>query len=246
VTPPANLAQRIGGALQRMPLAYRAAVGALRLLGKQRRPRQIARYLGSHDRRYLRIGSGRHTGRDWLSTDLIPVRLRVVYMDATEPFPLPSQSFDAVHCEHVIEHVTYEAGMTMLRECHRVLRTGGVLRIATPDLALVARLITSGASDPRLRDYVEWSSAGYGTDAERRDPANPAFAANRLVRAWGHTFIYDEPTLAAALRDAGFRDVVRVAPGISDHAALRGVDRHHEEIGTAANELETLALEATV
>ena len=56
--------------------------------------------------------------------------LRVVYMDATEPFPLPSQSFDAVHCEHVIEHVAYEAGMTMLRECRRVLRPGGVLRIA--------------------------------------------------------------------------------------------------------------------
>jgi predicted SAM-dependent methyltransferase len=244
-TPPSNRAQRVGRALQRVPLAYGAAVAALRLVGTWRRPRQIARYLETHERRYLRIGSGRHTGRDWLSTDLIPVSPRVVYMDATEPFPLPSRSFEAVHCEHVIEHITYDAGLTMLRECHRILRPGGVLRIATPDLALVARLITSGSSDQPMREYVEWSNGSYGTESERRAPANAAFAANRLVRAWGHTFIYDEPTLHAALRDAGFHDVVRVAPGASDHAALRGVDHHHEEIGTAANELETLAFEAT-
>jgi hypothetical protein len=37
---------------------------------------------------------------------------------------------------------------------------------------------------------------------------------------------------------------VKVASGESAHTELRGIDRHHDEIGTQANELETLVLEA--
>ena len=241
VTPPPHVVRRIGRAL----LEYRAVATALGLVALPRRPRQIARYIDTHERRYLRLGAGRQTDSGWLSVDLIPLSFRVVYMDATKPFPLPPGSFDAVHCEHVIEHIPYEGAMTMLAECHRILRPGGLLRIATPNLALVARLITSGSSDPDLREYVEWSNRGYGTAAEQRDPANPAFAANRLVRNWGHTFIYDEATLRTALRDAGFHDIVTVEPRTSSHPELHGIDRHHEEIGTTANDLETLLLEAT-
>jgi predicted SAM-dependent methyltransferase len=242
---PANTPQRIGAALQRVPPAHWTAAMALRLIGLRRRPRQVERYLAANERRRLRLGSGRHTDPGWLSTDLLPVSLRVVFMDVTKPFPLPSASFDVIHCEHVIEHLGYDGGLAMLGECHRVLRPGGVLRIATPDLALVARLVADGADDPALTDYVRWSNGTYGTAAERRDTANAAFVANRMVRNWGHTFIYDDATLGAALAAAGFHDIVAVTPCESSHPELRGVDRHHEEIGVAANELETLALEAT-
>jgi len=245
MSPPANLPQRIGGALARVPPAYWLVARTLRAIGVRRRPRQINRYLERHAHRRLRLGSGRHTDPGWLSGDFLPVSPRVVYLDVTESFPLPADSFDIVHCEHVIEHISYEQGLFMLRECHRVLRAGGILRIATPDLALVGRLITQGGGDPALLEYVRWSNENYGTEAERLDPANAAFAANRLVRNWGHTFIYDAATLRAALESAGFRDVLGVTPGSSSHLELRGIDRHQEEIGEAANELETLAYEAT-
>jgi hypothetical protein len=68
---------------------------------------------------------------------------------------------------------------------------------------------------------------------------------NRLVRNWGHVFLYDEPTLRGALADAGFSAIVRVAPGESSHPALSGIDRHEQEVGKDPNERETLALEAT-
>lgn len=245
MTAPKTIAQRVGGALQHVPPAYWAASTALQLIGRRRRPRQIERYLEAHERRRLRLGSGRHTDPGWLSADLVPVSRGVVFIDATRPFPLPSASFDLVHCEHVIEHLRYEGGLAMLAECHRVLRPGGILRIATPNLALVARLIAADGADPALAGYVRWTNETFGTAAERRDAGNPAFAANRLVRSWGHTFIYDAATLRAALAGAGFRDIVAVTPGSSAHAELCGVDRHHEEIGAPANDLETLAFEAT-
>jgi predicted SAM-dependent methyltransferase len=236
--------QRIGGRLRRYPALHTAATRGIQVFGLARRGKQIAAYLDSHEHRYLRVGSGSHSDPGWLSIDLLPVRLSVVYMDATKPFPLPSMSFDAVQCEHVIEHVDYAAGLAMLTECHRVLRTGGILRVATPNFDLVRRLLDRGDDDPALAAYVNWSHRTYGTLAELHQPENAVFTANRLVREWGHTFIYDELTLRSALTTAGFSEIVKVAPGESAHPELRGIDRHHEEIGKEANELETLALEA--
>lgn len=241
-----NTAQRLGGALQRFPILYQSAALAVRTVGLMRRNRQIAAYFDANQSRYLRIGSGSHTDPGWLSIDILPVNSRVVFMDATKPFPLPSESFDAVQCEHVIEHIPYDSGLAMLRECHRVLHKGGILRIATPDLGLVRKLLDDGnEDDPAVAAYAEWSTRRFGTSVEKRDTGNIAFTVNRLVREWGHTFIYDEPTLRKALTEAGFSGIVSVTPGESSHAALRGVDRHEQEIGRAANELETLALEAT-
>ena len=210
-----------------------------------RRNRQIATYLGSNQQRYLRLGSSSYTDPGWLSVDLIPLPPSVVYMDATKRFPLPSQSFDAIQCEHVIEHLAYAHGTGMLAECHRVLRPGGILRIATPDLDLVRRLLDPDDADPVLTAYVNWSNQTLGTPAERDQVDNVAFTVNRLVRDWGHVFIYDEQTLRGAMAAAGFSEIVKVAPGDSAHAALRGIDRHQDEIGEASNKLETLALEAT-
>ena len=42
----------------------------------------------------------------------------------------------------------------------------------------------------------------------------------------GHRYLYDFETLSQTLRLAGFRDIARVAYGESEHAALRGIDRH--------------------
>jgi SAM-dependent methyltransferase len=245
LAPTTNIPQRIGGRLQRYPVAYRAARLGIQAVALARRRRQIRAYLEHHERRYLRVGSGSHTDPDWLSIDLLPVRLAVVFMDVTKRFPLPSASFDAVQCEHVIEHIPYASGRVMLSEIHRVLRPGGILRIATPNLDLVARLIHGRDGDPAIAAYVEQSNHRFGRPDEIGELTNPAFTANRLVREWGHTFLYDEPTLRGALGAAGFSAVVAVAPGESSHPELRGVDRHQHEIGKENNELETLALEGT-
>ena len=53
--------------------------------------------------------------------------------DANRPLPLADNSVDAVTAMDVLEHLTDPR--TLIREAHRVLRPGGYLVLATPNLA---------------------------------------------------------------------------------------------------------------
>lgn len=237
--------ERFGDLLHRVPGAHSLAQRARTAIWLARRDGQIKRYMDSHARRCLRIGAGRHVDSDWLALDLFPTHWGIVLMDASQPFPFPNESVDVIQSEHMIEHIPYEDGLRMLGECHRILRKGGLIRIGTPDLELVPRLLGPSATEGELVDYVSSSNLSFGTPSEQSDPHNPALVANRLVNGWGHRFVYNEATLRRALEGAGFDQVVRVAPGESSHEVLRGIDRHHEEVGPEADRIETLTLEAT-
>jgi len=47
--------------------------------------------------------------------------------------PCPSNSVDNIYCSHVIEHIESEHVVRFVEESLRVLRAGGILRIACPD-----------------------------------------------------------------------------------------------------------------
>lgn len=214
------------------------------VVARARQQADIRSYLGqSGAPRLLRIGSGPHVDEGWLCTDFNVTTRGITFLDARRAFPLPGGSFDAVACEHMIEHVGFEQGRALLAECRRVLRRGGVLRISTPDLDTVRRL-PDRPEDPVVSRYLVWSNDTFGTPSERADASNPAFVVNRLMREWGHTFLYDEPTLRRALADAGFPSVTRAIPGRSEIPYLVGVDRHMDEIGEAFDALETMVFEA--
>ncbi|HAP43127.1 MAG: hypothetical protein A2087_02975 [Spirochaetes bacterium GWD1_61_31] len=70
-----------------------------------------------------------------------------IHVGTLDSLHLPAASFDLVHSSHVIEHVS-EPG-AFLREMHRILKPGGYLVCATPNLA----------SYQARRFGTEWRSA---------------------------------------------------------------------------------------
>jgi predicted SAM-dependent methyltransferase len=237
--------RRVGAALQRFPLAYGTALLGFKAAGIVRRPRQLDRYLNTvpPEKRCLSIGSGLTTIDGWLCTDPVPIKPATVYLDATKHWPIPSGSFRYIVCEHMIEHVPYEAGLRVINEACRVLQRDGVLRISTPNLDVIRLLPDS--DDPDVQDYIRWSNRTYGSAEQRADDASPAHVINRMMHEWGHIYLYDEDTLRQVLTRAGFRQIVRCEPGMSAHAELAGVDRHADSIGSTANRIESLIIEAT-
>jgi predicted SAM-dependent methyltransferase len=210
-------------------------------LRSAKRPKQIERYLRQHDVRKLQLGAGEHPLSGWLNTDLHDYDRgdQLVYLDVRRRFPLPDGSFDFVFSEHVIEHLTYTEGQHCLRECLRILRPGGRIRVATPSLERLAALYSAEPTDLQRR-YVAWAVE---TLEPESDAHLPGVVVNNFFRSWGHRFIYDPDTLRDALTGAGFTGVEEHAVGKSNHDELAGLEQHlaeHPEL----NEYETFALEA--
>lgn len=203
---------------------------ARRQLGRARRGRRIERYLRAHEERKLQLGAADKPLPGWLNTDLHDYgRDDIVFLDARKRFPLPDASFDLVYSEHMLEHLSYAEGQRCLRECLRVLRPGGIVRVATPSLERIARLYEGGDVQER---YVHW--AAETLEPELHAPLAGA-VVNNFFRSWGHRFIYDPETLRHALAEAGFADIER--------RPLGELERHLAET-PEFNEYETFVLEA--
>lgn len=237
--------RRLAAAVRRHPLAYETAVLGLKAAGMVRQTRHLDAYFNRvpPEKRRLSIGCGRDVIDGWLCTDLVPVTRGVVYHNVTKRWPMPLASFRYVVCEHMIEHVPYEAGLHVISEAHRVLERDGVLRISTPDLDVIRRLPDS--DDPDVQEYIRWFVRSVGSAAQRADADSPVHALNLMMHEFGHIHLYDEGTLREVLTRAGFRQIVRCEPGMSGHAELVGVDRHADHMPDWANRVESLILEAT-
>lgn len=89
--------------------------------------------------RLLNLGCGSHHHAAWLNVDIAPSTPGVHAVDLRGDWPLPENFFDVVYHSHVLEHMSQAQGTEYLRKCFAVLKPGGVLRVAVPDLEAIAR-----------------------------------------------------------------------------------------------------------
>jgi len=201
-------------------------------------------YLAGVSSKNLHLGCGGNPIPGWLNSDYLPKNRDILHLDVTTRFPFENGSFDNVFSEHLIEHMPVADGRKMISECFRVLKDGGVLRTATPDLAFLCALYQSDKSALQQRFLQHF------IDVDLKDGNDPplacwdTFVINKYVRAWGHSFIYDYKTLNYLLESEGFIEVATMSVGESPYAELRGLENtNRKPEGLIA--LETMVLEAT-
>lgn len=127
----------------------------------------------------------------------------IIRADVRRGLSYPDASAEFVYSSHMIEHLARWQGLAFLRECFRVLRPGGRVRLATPDLAeLVDEYTQEGDADAfmdRVGHFVE-------------QPGSPTRGLlRRLFTGAAHQWLYDEASLRRLLEEAGFVDVERRA-----------------------------------
>jgi len=69
----------------------------------------------------------------WVNLDFDSHSQYVTSADLLKPLPLASESVNAVYSSHFIEHVPLEHIGSVLAECQRILKPGGILRLVLPD-----------------------------------------------------------------------------------------------------------------
>lgn len=87
----------------------------------------------------LNLGCGNRWKTGWVNIDFISNSEQVISHNMLSGIPCDDESCAIVYHSHVIEHFTRKDACAFLSECHRVLRPGGILRIAFPDLEKIAR-----------------------------------------------------------------------------------------------------------
>ena len=175
------------------------------------RERALRRSLPARGLR-LHLGSGTVRLDGWLNIDLETPQADL-HCDIRRPLPFPSGSARLIYHEHVMEHITLDEALICLRDWHRLLEPGGVLRIATPDLTY---LVERYGGDWRDQEWLRLPE--YRFIQTRAQMMNVAF------RWWGHQYLYDGEELEGHLAEAGFAPIRRCGYGVSAVPELAGLE----------------------
>jgi predicted SAM-dependent methyltransferase len=140
----------------------------------------------------------------------------ILVHDLRKPLPFRDEHAGAIYGSHVLEHLYLAEAESLLRECNRVLRPGGVLRVVVPD----ARAAVEEYLGKRPFGDSEEKTSMHAADRlnERlgfRDRHSPAGSLPYRIYAalndfHTHKWMYDEESLSARFEEAGFEEVRRM------------------------------------
>ena len=88
----------------------------------------------------LNIGCGGTFHLDWINIDVDPLDPSIQKHNFFDGLPFSDHTFDGVYHAHVLEHSPLRHAKNFMSECYRVLKPGGIIRVAIPDLEQIARL----------------------------------------------------------------------------------------------------------
>jgi predicted SAM-dependent methyltransferase len=112
----------------------------------------LRRWQASRDRKVLNLGGGGNCLVGCLTVDIDP--RADCFVDLRKDLPFANDSIDAIFCEEAVEHISKSECERLLKECHRILRPEGVLRITTPNLDYLAGRVNEDRAGPKKLDRV--------------------------------------------------------------------------------------------
>jgi len=139
----------------------------------------------------------------------------IQFADATKAIPLETSSVDCIYTSHMFEHLSQQGAISFLKEVKRVLKSGGVVRIAVPDLKIaVDNYLKSNDADAFIRNLLV-----------QAPPINTLKQKIHLFFSGyrHHQWMYDGNSLTKLLLVMGFKNVEICTDGntnISNPGAL--------------------------
>lgn len=152
----------------------------------------------SGDRICVELGPAGSSKPGWVGIDLAGADIN---LDLTRfPLPFPTASVDQVYASHVFEHFSYpEPMLTIMKECHRVLKDGGTLSVCVLNAAFWVDAYMKGAFPERPQSDFHQPAMH---DNSRMDILNyTAYMDGE------HKHLFDPEGLLNILSKAGFQRV---------------------------------------
>jgi predicted SAM-dependent methyltransferase len=149
----------------------------------------------------LHLGCGpviiRESGIDWINIDIQQIfnpDLRLDVNDLRNVYQ--PNSIDLIWSCHMMEHLDYPySAIKFIDDCFTILKKGSIMRLAVPDLKLIAGYYLKGSEE--LKKIY-----GEGKFYYQHDNAGERF--NYFLKEWEHDICYDEEMLNDIFKAAGF------------------------------------------
>lgn len=122
---------------------------------------------------------------------------KVFIHNLCKKLPWENNSVDVIYSSHTLEHLSRAEGLKLLQECHRVLKTDGIIRIVIPDLKHIISLYEQKKVEAyEVLDllHVSYSSSLDGYWKQKVAP---------FIRS-PHKCMYDDSCLRRIMSDMGF------------------------------------------
>lgn len=169
------------------------------------RPFAVNKYLASHQKPLLNLGSGPCRYSGWLTADAFASEADI-YMNVKRRFPFNKNTFSVVYSEHMLEHIYIDKVPTVLKEVHRVLKPKGIFRVTVPDLEIHAKKYVEKDTEffrPIITKYKgRWDKQKNKYWLVRSNGG--AFMTRAVERFYHHRWMYDFETLSSCLKEVGF------------------------------------------
>lgn len=133
----------------------------------------------------LYLGSRDYKPDGFLTVDIDATHKPDILADVTDLAALADGDVDEICASHILEHLPWPLAFKALAEWARVLKPGGCLRVAVPDLGALAAMIVAGENP--------WSCTGL------------LYGVGRLENPFeAHQYGYTRGMLLSILRALGF------------------------------------------
>ena len=197
---------------------------------------------------YVQFGAGDEQIDGWLNFDASPtLRLQrlpiigglfkrgcifdneIVFGDIVKGLPLKDSTVDGLFASHVLEHLSYDDGITALKNSFAMLKPGGRLRIIVPDLGFYIQKYSSEGL--AATDGSETSGYQFNLKSGLGRLTSRSTIKSRLVSSFGnssHRWMWDYASLSAELKACGFVDITKFDQGMCDDDMFLAPERDHQ------------------
>lgn len=197
--------------IQQYPYLYKELILQLSTLLKKQTPLK------------LHLGCGTVYKEGWVNVDNNSdnnISKLDLNWDMRKPLPFPDNSVCFIFNEHFLEHLTVEEGQIALKDFMRVLKKGGIMRIAMPDLKdTIANYLNENYFTENETSLKKYGLTFIKTSAE---------LINIGFRAWGHKWLYDWEELERRLREAGCTHIEKCTIQKSNFLNLQDLENRPE------------------
>lgn len=122
-------------------------------------------------------------------------------------FPLRDNVISHIYCSHILEHFEIWETIKILKECYRVLKPGGAIRVIVPDLEKLINIYKSKGEGARAGKELCNMWWGFEKDIEPESFLQKMTRAQTREHQWG----YDREELEHVMEEAGFSTTKRVS-----------------------------------